>query len=247
MKEEWRAVQGYSGLYEVSDLGRIRSLPREIKTYNGGKWTRPGKIIKPITNKDGYQQVHICKDGKQTTRKVHQLVALAFLENPDGFLEVNHKNENKADNRAANLEWCSREYNINYGTARKRTGIANGRPVIQYSLNGEKIQEFYSSYEAQRRLGVIEQSINLCCLGRRQQAGGFRWKYVDDKTPFSKYVPKKRCVAQKKDGKLVATFRSITDAFRATGINNISACCRGKIPHAGGYVWKYLKEIKELV
>lgn len=240
MKEEWRAVQGYSGLYEVSDLGRVRSLPREIKTYNGGKWTRPGKIIKPITNKDGYQQIHICKDGKQSTITVHRLVALAFLDNPDNLPEVNHKNEIKTDNRVKNLEWCTRGYNNNYGTKNKRQSVVLSRPVAMYSLDGEKIKEFYGGHEAQRQTGILEQSISLCCLGKRQHAGGFRWKFADDKTPFPKYRARKRSVVQKKGEKIIAKFGSISEAHRATKINNIQACCCGKLPTAGGYAWEYL-------
>lgn len=241
MKELWRAIPGYEGLYQVSNMGNVRSEDKVIKLYNGGSWIRKGRPKKPVISKDGYLQVSLCKNGKPRTWKVHRLVAIAWLDNPNCYLEVNHKNEQKTDNRTENLEWCSRKYNINYGTARKRTGMANGKAVVQYSIEGHRMQEFYSGYEAQRRLGVLEQSINLCCRGKRQQAGGFRWKYADDKTPLPQYKPREHPVAQIKNGRTVKVYNSIQQAYRATGINNISACCRKKIPKAGGYIWEYAK------
>lgn len=243
MEEKWKPIPGFEGLYEASTEGRIRSVDKIIKMYHGGEWVRKGDIRTPTLNHSGYLRLSLCKGGVQYPTTVHRLIAKTWLENPKNFSEVNHKNENKTDNRVSNLEWCSRDYNISYGTARKRAGVANGRPVIQYTLGGDKIQEFYSGYEAQRRLGVLEQNINLCCLGKRQQAGGFRWKYADDRTPFQEYRPNKSPVLQKKNGKIIGEFTSITEAYEKTGINNIGACCRGIINKAGGYQWEYLNEV----
>lgn len=242
MKEVWKPIPGFESLYEASSEGRIRSISKVIKTYNGGEWVRKSRIKKATVTKDGYLQTKLCKNGKPYSFKIHRLIAMTWLENPDNLPEVNHKNEIKTDNRVSNLEWCSRRYNINYGTARKRAGISNGIAVAQYTLEGDKIQEFYSGYEAQRQLGILEQNINLCCQGKRQHAGGFRWKYADNNIPFKEYRPTKSAVLQKKNGRIVGEFSSITEAYNETGINNISACCRGVIKNAGGYQWQYIEK-----
>lgn len=240
MEETWKPIPEFELLYEASSEGRIRSVSKVIKMYNGGEWTRRGTVLRPHLNRSGYLQLHLCKNGKTCPFTVHRLVATTWLENPEGLPEVNHKNEIKTDNRVVNLEWCSRGYNITYGTARERTGRANGRPVVRFTLGGKKMDEFYSGYEAQRQLGILEQSINLCCLGRHQQAGGFRWKYKDDDSPFEKYRPREKPVIQRSmDGKVIAKYDSILKAEKSTGINNIGACCRGKIQHAGGFIWRY--------
>ena len=100
--ENWLPVQGFEGLYEVSDQGRVRSLKRA---------TTSGKILKPMTLWNGYQKVCLCKGNKKATKVVHRLVAIAFIDNPDNKPEVNHKNGVRDDNRAANLEWVTRSEN----------------------------------------------------------------------------------------------------------------------------------------
>lgn len=241
MKEEWKNIPGYEGLYEVSTLGRIRSLDKNIDTYNGGSYVRKGAIKKLRINKSGYYCVNLCKNGISVSHIAHRLVAKAFIENKNNYPEVNHINENRLDNRVENLEWCSHKQNVNWGHHNIRAAITNGRPVKQFTIDGKYIREYYSSHEAQRNTGIVEQSINLCCLGRRQQAGGFRWKYADDLTAFEPYRSRRSSVIQYKDGKVVNKFSSIQEAYSATGINNISACCRGAIKSSGGYEWRYAK------
>ena len=107
--EEWKDIKGYEGLYQISNKGRVKSL------YNKGKILTPGK------DKDGYSIVSLYKNKIKKTNKVHRLVAQAFLSNPDNLPQVNHKDENKLNNCVENLEWCSVEYNINYGTRNERT------------------------------------------------------------------------------------------------------------------------------
>ena len=239
MKEKWKPVPGFEGLYEASTEGRIRSVDRIIKMYNGGEWVRKGAVRRTTLNHSGYLRLSLCKEGIQYPFTVHRLIAKTWLENPENLPEVNHKNENKIDNRVSNLEWCDRGYNIHYGTFGDRVSVSNSRPVTQYTLEGDRLMTFYGSREAERRLGITNQSINLCCLGRRQQAGGFRWKYADDKTPLRQYKPRECPVAQIKNGKIIKVYCSIKQAYRDTGINNISACCRKKISTAGGYTWEY--------
>ena len=170
-KELWKDIDGYEGLYQVSNLGRIKSL-------------RYGKerIMKPGKHPDGYFVVTLSQNNKKNYHKVHRLVAQMFLENPYNLPQVNHKNENKADNRVENLEWCSAKYNSNYGTRTQRMSEkkVNGKlakTVYQYTLDGEFIKEYPSTMEIQRLLNFRNGNISECCNGRRKSAYGFIWKY----------------------------------------------------------------------
>ena len=129
MSELWRPIEGYEGLYEVSSYGRVRSLDRYVKTCYEAYKLQKGKILNPGKDKDGYLQVSLHCNGKQHQRKIHRLVAQAFIENFDNLPMINHKDEDKTNNRVDNLEWCTAKYNANYGTARirgKETAIKNG-------------------------------------------------------------------------------------------------------------------------
>lgn len=132
MTEIWKAVKGYEGLYEVSNLGNVRSLDRPFKNKQGIA-IRKGRILTPFYEEQkGYYQVRLSKDGKNKTHRIHRLVASAFLDNPHNYTDVNHKDEVKTNNNVDNLEWCTRKYNNNYGTKPERTrksmmGNTNGR------------------------------------------------------------------------------------------------------------------------
>ena len=116
MKEIWKNIKGYEGLYQVSNLGRVKSLER--KDNLGRKVNE--KILKNRNATHGYIAVILSKDSNKKTYRVHRLVAEAFIPNPNKYLEVNHKDENKSNNRIDNLEWCDRKYNCNYGTFKER-------------------------------------------------------------------------------------------------------------------------------
>ena len=124
MNEIWKDVKGYEGLYQVSNIGRIKSLRRS--------WASKGEsehIMSPSITR-GYAYIKLRGlDGKDESIPVHRLVAIAFIPNPNGYKCVNHKDENKINNNVENLEWCSLEYNFAYGTARLRQGISSGKPV----------------------------------------------------------------------------------------------------------------------
>lgn len=164
-----KPVEGYEGLYLVTDEGKIYSLPRIV--YNGrGKWTRPMRELKPGTRAEKYKFVILNKDGESKSFSVHSLVARAFLENPYGYTEINHKDENPANNRADNLEWCSRQYNIDY---------SKSKAIAQYEMDGTKIAEYKSISYASRITGILRQAINNAVCGESHTAGGYRWKYVE--------------------------------------------------------------------
>lgn len=165
MKEEWRPVVGYEGLYEVSNLGRV-------KTFN---YKNHGtEAFLALTDVDGYYTVHICEEKHP---KVHRLVAEAFIPNPDNLPEVNHKDENGHNNCVDNLEWCTSRYNNNYGTRNERIAKALSKPVIQYTLDGKFIKEWASTREIGRQLGVYHSNIVSCCNGKRKQFNGYIWRY----------------------------------------------------------------------
>lgn len=165
MEEYWKPVEGYEGLYEVSNEGRVRSL-----NYNR---TREIRILRPDITKKGYLKVGLCKNGKQKKFLVHRLVAQAFVPNIFSLNEVNHINEVKTDNRVENLMWCDTKENCNWGTRNERIS----KPVLQFSKDGEFIREWPSVIEVQRVLGFSQGNISMCCLGKLKSAYNYIWKY----------------------------------------------------------------------
>ena len=140
--EEWRPVVGYEGLYEVSNTGRVRSLDRYVRSKSKSYRLQKGSILSPSTS-NGY--LYVILQASQVTRKfrIHRLVAQAFLPNPDNLPQVNHKDEDKLNNRVDNLEWCTVKYNNNYGTRTiraKETAIKNG------SWSGLSREEYKKKY-----------------------------------------------------------------------------------------------------
>ena len=175
--EVFKDIKGYEGLYQISNYGRVKSL-----NYNN---TGKERILIPGKGRSGYLQVKLCKKGKQKNHLVHRLVAQAFMPNPDNLPEVNHKDEDKSNNNVNNLEFCSRQYNVNYGTGHQRsnetqTNGSKSKIVLQYNMDGVLIAEYPSIMEVQRQLGFNQGYICHCCNGRFNKAYGFIWHY---KTP----------------------------------------------------------------
>lgn len=187
-RERWCDIgkcKGYeqlAGLYEVSCLGRVRSSDRVVIKSNGVKQPRKGKILKPRLDTYGYMQVVLYKDAKKYFPLVHQLVALAFVNNPDNLVQVNHKDEVKVNNRASNLEWCTTKYNINYGTHNERSASSRGKVVNQYDLEGNFIKSYPYARIACKELGhnTTGDAITAVCRGARKSAYGYIWKYVEE-------------------------------------------------------------------
>lgn len=117
--EQWKDIQGYEGLYQVSNKGRVRSIDRVIKHYPKDYFQK-GRVLKSALSKNGYPMVILVNHNERKTRNVHRLVAETFIVNPNNFPEVNHKDEDKTNNSVENLEWCTRKYNANYGTRNMR-------------------------------------------------------------------------------------------------------------------------------
>lgn len=161
MKEEWRNISGFEGMYEVSNLGNVKSYVVD----------KQGKLMIPGNNKKGYKQLILRKNGKAYSRKVHRLVAEAFLENTNNYPQINHIDEDKANNNANNLEWCSAKYNVNYGSRKK----VRGKPVYRYDSEGNLIDIWATTLDASKELGIPRANILGCIKGKRKTAGGYVW------------------------------------------------------------------------
>ena len=186
MEEIWKDIEGYEGCYQISTMGRIKSIDRYVPRKNGKLQHVHGRIMIPFDNGTGYKQVYLCKNGKTKVHYVHRLVALHFIENPNNFLEINHKDEDKTNNCVDNLEWCTREYNINYGTinirkSQKQLNDKNkSKVVLQYSLDGTFIKEWKSTKDVQRNLGFDNSHISKCCRNIIKTSYGYIWKYKNE-------------------------------------------------------------------
>lgn len=170
-----------NGLYEVSNLGNIRSLDR-FKITNGryGKMKSKikGRILKPSTNHDNYYQVVLSKNGKSKMFRLHRIVAQTFIQNTQNKEQVNHKNGNKLDNRVENLEWCTCKENIQH--ALDNNLIKCERIINQYDLKMNFIKKWRSISEAKRILKISDSDIIKVCNNERQTAGGYIWRYEND-------------------------------------------------------------------
>jgi hypothetical protein len=153
--EEWKDIKGYEGLYQVSNLGRVKSLERTVTRKNGRKLPVKELILKPETIHNGYLRVALEDSGKRKRFLIHRLVCEAFHENPENKPEVNHINEKKTDNRACNLEWVTAKENCNHGTRIARIAKAQSKPVGQYTRNGKLIKNWQSTMEVERQLGFF--------------------------------------------------------------------------------------------
>lgn len=180
MKEEWRPVVGFEGLYEVSNLGNVDACDKVVICKNGNKKHLRRKHMH-LSTSHGYYNVTLRKEGKNKTFWVHSLVAQAFIPNPANLSEVNHKDENGYNNRIDNLEWCTHKYNCNYGTRIDRLVSKISYKVNQYDLEGNFISSFPSAHAAARYLGRNGNgAISACCLGKNKTAYGYKWKYVKE-------------------------------------------------------------------
>lgn len=169
----WKAVKGFEGLYEVSDSGQIRSLPR-----NGTK--RGGRIMAQSTDKDGYKLSKLRFKTKVVTAKVHRVVAQAFIPNPENKPQVNHKDGNKENNDVSNLEWVTNSENIRHA---KKLGLQRecpNRQKVEQWKDGKLIAVYNSLKEAQQITGIGWTGISGVTRGTRKTAGGYNWKRCND-------------------------------------------------------------------
>lgn len=191
MKEEWRTIKGTNDKYSVSNLGNVKRnehytiVSPTSQHPNGVKAFYKEKQVKGYICNEGYKIVYLSVDScKRMVKKVHRLVAEAFIPNPNNFPQINHKDENRLNNSVQNLEWCDAKYNANHGTRKDKLRKVSGIKVAQYDLTGNLIKIWDSISQASKYFGTVTTSnIRRVC---KQEPGrntykGFIWRYVDKK------------------------------------------------------------------
>ena len=181
--EVWKDIEGYEGLYQVSSLGRVRSIDRSIYVTNkyGGVHLQSfnGCILAIGHNNKGYCQVNLHKNKRVRRFLVSRLVAKAFIPNDANLPCVNHKDQNTDNNCANNLEWCTQQYNVTYNNAHILRGVKFSRPIEQLTLDGKHVAYFASSMEAERIGGFHHSHIHDAINGVYKQHKGYKWRYVE--------------------------------------------------------------------
>ena len=171
MSEIWKDCPHYPN-YLISNRGRVFDLTTH-------------RIVKIWQNNEGYQLVQL-RNNTNRNEKIHRLVALAFIPNPENKPMVNHKDENPLNNFVENLEWCSAQYNANYGTRNERMAQNHKYPKLGDNPRARAVfcvelnKTFDCAKRAEKELGIWGSSIGSACRGKWKTAGGFHWKYVDD-------------------------------------------------------------------
>lgn len=256
--EIWQEIPGFEGLYEASTFGQIRSVAR----INLQKRWLEQKILKQRIDKDGYKTISLCKDCKEFSHRVHRLVALTFLPNPNNYPIINHCNGIKDCNFIWNLQWCNASMNQlhsyrvlgNISAAKGKFGKDSTNPisVFQYSMEGFFVKKWECAADVMRELGIDGSSISKCLLGKYQYTGGFIWKseYLGEKieviikppiTYTGKSNVRSKAIYQLSEfNTIIEEFENASDVNRKLGYNRrgvCEACLSGKIYH--GSHWEY--------
>lgn len=161
MNEQWRNIKDFNGFYQISDAGRVKN--------------KYGKILKTSVDRDGYEKIVLYRNGKPFNKRIHRLVAEEFIPNPTNLPCVNHKDEDKQNNFAVNLEWCDVNYNNRYSKAKK---------VLQYGLDGKFVREWDSVQDIVRELGFNLECITGCCLKKYKTSHNYIWRYKNTSKNF---------------------------------------------------------------
>ena len=181
--EVWKDIPGYEGLYQVSDQGRVKSLGRFVGAKNRGVRQQAERLLKPLNTGKNYFRVCLYKGGVMERPLVHRLVAMAFLPNTEEFEEVNHKDGNKWNNVASNLEWASHKANMQHAFATGLNGRAHllnnkgSKPVSQFNESMEMIATYPSMHEAERQTGIDQGRISQSAR-HGFKAAGYYWKFA---------------------------------------------------------------------
>jgi hypothetical protein len=171
--EIWKDIQGYEGLYQVSNLGNIKGLNKEVYNYlaKDNKMILKERNLKIFVHYSGYTYCYLFKNNIKSKKYMHRLVGETFLLDRNNYKELNHKDEIKSNNCENNLEWCDRSYNVAY---------SQGRSVNQYTLQGELIKNWSFIQKVERELNISHSTIIGCCKNRLKTAGGYIWRYAND-------------------------------------------------------------------
>lgn len=186
-KEIWKDIKGYEGLYQISNLGRVKSLKRKVYAGRNKERWQNGKILSNNKNNGkGYKVVALNKNGISKNKYIHRLVAETFLENPNNYKYVNHKDENISNNCLDNLEFCTAQYNCTYNNVhikrglKNRNNIQNSKKICQLDENGNIIKIFPSISEASRCFNVSSQAISDCLRKIQNHSAGYKWEYAEN-------------------------------------------------------------------
>lgn len=194
MQEQWKDIKGYEGIYQISNLGRIKNL-------------NTNKILFKAPDKSGYIRIHLYKNGSFKAFGVHRLVADAFIPNPNNKKHVNHIDENKSNNCVSNLEWATPKENNNHGS--RTTRQSNSKKIKIKCVELDMV--FDSAKDASEILNVDRSSITACCKGKRKTVGGYHFKYVNPKDQLVYGRPVFNITTGVK-------YNSLTDAKNAYGL-----------------------------
>lgn len=184
MKEIWKPVEGYEGLYEVSNTGKVKALKRTVKSYNGLDRSFNEKILTLHSSKitkrhpKPIYHVELWKNNKRKVKLIHRLVAETFIPNPEGKPQVNHIDGNRMNNSVENLEWCTGSENSKHAY---KTGLSKPRgckPIRGINKITGNIKEYPSIEEAARQLNGNSDAIRSCLKGRSNSSCGFFWEYI---------------------------------------------------------------------
>ena len=180
IKEEWRPIKGYEGLYEVSNFGRVKSLSRKVRAGKNKIRTVNERILKPYKSKFGYLVVKSSPKNGSKHFAIHRIVAQAFIPNPNNYPDVNHKDERKDNNIVSNLEWCNHSYNALYGTCQQRL-LKHKQKAVEMvdTKTNEVVRVFDSMKNAGEELNIAKEQISAVCRGIRKTAGGYSWRYAN--------------------------------------------------------------------
>ena len=172
MIEEWKDIEGYEGLYQVSNLGNVRSL-----------WFEKERLLKLYKDMKGYYRITLCKNGRQQNRSVHRLVAEAFIPNIDNKPSIDHINTIKNDNRVENLRWVTNKENSNNPlTKEKQIKSKISKPILQLDKNMELVKKWNGVREIERELNYPHNNISKCCKNQYgfKSAYGYKWGFEED-------------------------------------------------------------------
>lgn len=232
--EEWRPIKDYEGLYEVSNMGRVRSLDREIITSNGKKIHLKGKILKLQLNNSGYLFVGLNKHNKKHFY-VHFLVAKSFIPNLENKQFIDHINTNKTDNRVENLRWVTREENMNNPLTKKKMSEINrgeNNPMYGKKISEETKKKISESLEGHEVLEETKKKISESNKGKV--------KSENHKNKLRDSHEKKKVVQLSLNGEFIKVWESTREPNKeGFDHRHIIKCCKGKSKTHKGYKWMY--------
>lgn len=270
MKEIWKPISGFEGLYEVSNMGYVRSVDRIVKRGNCFE-KRKSHLMSAVASDGthGYSYVNLYMNGKTYPKRVHRLVAEAFIPNPENKPCIDHINTIRNDNNVENLRWVTYKENalnnITYSRCKQNTYSKDSirkaletkkknnkkrapKTVYQFDKQGNFIAKYYSGAEASRKTGIDHSSIIDVCNGKLNTAGGYFWGYDKDNVNIRELpvtANARKVLVYDNQWNFINEFGSVSEASRFTGVSksHIARATKTKKPK-GKYGFRY-KEQKE--